>query len=118
LALPALASAQQTLTYASSFVYAVAALGPLYEAVPTVGEDISGVITLSHALPENGTVTVTALSSAWGLNGNTIFQSTLDPLKGSFTFTTTNGAITAFSFSQQTPWSGPGVDTVTSDGGR
>lgn len=117
LLLPLAASAQETLDYTSGPITSIVTAYQRSDA-PTLGESVTGIITLGEGLPANGTTTVTPESVSFGINGS-ILASTAGAdaglLNGSFTFTTQNGAVTAFNFNQVTCWQCQNVFGIWSD---
>ena len=95
------ASAQVTYDYTSGAITSVVTGGSEFGGfnAPAVGTDVTGVITLASELPANGTTYVTPLTYSFNVPVNGYAPGAA---AASFSFTTVNGNVTAFSFSDYT----------------
>jgi hypothetical protein len=99
LLVPVAASAQYNYDYTSGPLFAATSNNLAVFPLPSLGSDITGIVTLSQELPENGTVTVSPLATTFQVGIVTIYNPS--PNAGSsFTFTTHDGTLASFSFDQ------------------
>lgn len=84
---------------------------------PQLGESITGIITLGQGLPPNGTTQVAPESVSFSAGGESLVNTAQSGLylNGTFTFTTQDGLVTGFNFSQVTPWQYQNVFGIWSD---
>ncbi|HEX4050631.1 MAG TPA: hypothetical protein VHY19_07130 [Steroidobacteraceae bacterium] len=99
LLVPVAASAQYNYDYTSGPIYSASSNTPMLP-LPSLGSDITGIVTLSQELPATGTVTVTPLDTNFLIGGVLGIGEQGPGLGNSFTFTTQNGILTSFSFDQ------------------
>jgi len=112
---PVAASAQYTYDYTSGPLFATSTNTPSL-LLPPVGGEITGIITLSQELPQSGTVTVTPLTVDFSLGGGYGFAGIAGPPYAStYTFTTQDGKLTAFSFDQTDPIDSLQADSATNE---
>lgn len=117
LLVPVAASAQITYDYdyTSGPLTAVSSNTPMLP-LPSLGSDITGIITLSQELPESGTVTVNPVTTQF-IIGNVYATSGVAPAPyvSTYTFTTQNGMLTSFSFDQTDPIERIHADTASNE---